>query len=111
MRLTNAEIGDLIDALLIATDARRSELRCYFSEIARKDRGRKLEPDDKEKYDEWTAQIRRYPQLRKKLLCIEGKNLAAFAREIKKQPKLSPEQMFPKTIALIQKHIARARVK
>jgi hypothetical protein len=73
MLLTYGQIGDLIDALQFAVRARQEYLRTKFSLLALKDRGRHLEPNEKEKYVEWTAQIRRYRNLRRYLLQAEEK--------------------------------------
>jgi hypothetical protein len=80
MQLTNAQIGDLIDALQIAARARRAHLYTKFSVVAIKDRGRHLELNEKEKYVEWITQIRRYYALRRYLLQVERSNLKSFPK-------------------------------
>ena len=68
MQLTNAQIGDLVDALRFAVMDRQLYLCTHFSRVCIKDRGRGLTGADKTKYDECIAQIKRYRALRRYLL-------------------------------------------
>lgn len=80
MNLTNAEIGNLIDALGIAIDG--CELRIRERRKLRAFVGiRRVNKRDNIDLDEWRNQIKWFTVLRKKLLRIEKENLAVFAKE------------------------------
>jgi len=69
LRLTNGQVADLIDGLQTAIDNNRALLDSNMppSSVARK----AWSQEDKDLFNEWTAQIRRWRKLRKLLLAHE----------------------------------------
>ena len=82
---TNAERGDLIDALQLAIKQLKTTLRANFSALVFKDRGRGLDDSQREDWVEWRAQIYRYRKLRQQLLSEERESLARFSAENKRR--------------------------
>jgi hypothetical protein len=75
IRLTNAERGDLIDALELASEFAQSMINSHLPS-----RRQDWTQDDRDNFAEWTGQVKRYRKLRDRYLAEEKLALKDFPK-------------------------------